>query len=151
MAKSNLLNQLPENDETGSAADEHAQPLDDAYAFQQAQEQFESKRRYEPRAKSSAQVLSKLIARRGFTQTKWNEQLHSTWLSVIGQTSIGKTLSGKTRATIVKRGVLEVLVESSAAMQQLAFTKNQLLQKIQIQLPEAKIKALRFKVGPVNF
>ena len=62
----------------------------------------------------------------------------------------GKPFADKTQATVIKRGTLEVLVNSSPAMQQLAFSKSKLLKQLQTELPDAKINAIRFKVGTVR-
>ena len=118
---------------------------DEQYDLQKAHEHTETYRRYERKPKQAKDLLSQLISRRGFTHEQFNEELQKAWQSVTG-----KRFAGKTLATVIKRGSLEVLVESSPAMQQLAFDKAGLLKKIQKELPDAKIKSLRFKVGQVR-
>ena len=120
-------------------------PQEDELEFLKARESFEMRRRRPRQAKSSAQLLSQLIARQGFSQTQWHDDLNQAW-----QTVVGKPLAGKTKPTMMKRGTLEVLVNSSAAMQQMAFMKQGLLKKIQQKLPQANIQSLRFRVGKMD-
>ena len=86
-----------------------------------------------------------MISRRGFTQDQFNDELQNAWIKVAG-----KPFANKTQATVIKRGTLEVLVESSPAMQQLAFSKTKILKQLQTELPDARIKAIRFKVGVIR-
>ena len=118
---------------------------EDEFEFFKAKESFERNRRRPRQAKSTAQLLSQLISRRGFTQTQWHNDLQQAW-----QASVGKQLASKTKPTIVKRGALEVIVNSSAAMQQIAFVKQSVLKKIQQKMPDAKIQSLRFRVGRID-
>ena len=110
-----------------------------------ATEQFQRRRRFEKRTKTAAELISRLIAKRGFAETQWNDRLQKAWLSVVDI-----ELADKTRATVIKRGSLEIIASSSAAMQQLAFVKQSLLQKLQQELPDAGIRALRFRTGPIE-
>lgn len=118
---------------------------DDEYQFQIAADAFKRRHRRERIPKSSAELVSQLISRKQWAQTQWNDQLQQIWRQAIGQ-----ELAEKTRATRINRGRLEVLVEGSAAMQQLAFVKSTLLAKMQQQLPEANILSIRFRVGPLK-
>jgi predicted nucleic acid-binding Zn ribbon protein len=115
------------------------------FELARAEEHFRRYRRREPQVLSAGDLLSRLIAQRGFTQERFQQDLQDAW-----QRAIGPALAGKTQATLIRRGALEVLVESSPAMQQLAFLKNDLLKKIQTALPEAQIRSIRFKVGPLR-
>ncbi len=119
--------------------------MDDDYEFMKANEQFQRKRRYERLPKSSAQLISRLISRKGFTQSQFNDELQTMW-----QKTAGKKFAGKTQATMIKRGVLEVIVDSSSAIQELAFEKSELLTRIQALLPDSNIKAIRFRVGRIR-
>lgn len=116
------------------------------YELDKARDHFRRYRRFEKDPKKAGDLLSRLIARRGFTQEQFQDELEQSWQQVAG-----KQFAGKTRATTIKRGTLEVLVESSPAMQQLAFVKNRLLGQIQEQLPDARIKSIRFKVGKISY
>jgi predicted nucleic acid-binding Zn ribbon protein len=122
------------------------EPFDDPDALLRATRQFESRRRFERLPHSSADLISKLIARRGFTQELSNDALQRAWQRVVGE-----PFAGKTRATLVRRGNLEVLVNSSPALQQLGFVKKQILEDLQRELPDSGIRGLRFRVGPLHF
>ena len=50
----------------------------------------------------------------------------------------------------VRRGVLEVIVGNSAALQELTFQKKHLLDKIAAALPDQKIRDVRFRIGVVT-
>ena len=118
---------------------------EEQYELEKAQAHFRRYRRFERTPQSAGDLLSRLISRRGFTQDLFNDELHAAWEKVAGE-----QFAGKTQATVSKRGILEVLVDSSPAMQQLAFVKNKLLKQLQAELPDAEIKSIRFKVGPIR-
>ena len=118
---------------------------DDQHALQRAEENFQDRRGYERIPQTAGDLLSKLISRRGFTQTQFNDELQIAWQKIVGP-----QLGHKTQATIIRRGALEVIVDSSPAMQQLAFSKSRLLKQIQDELPHAGIRTIRFKVGGVR-
>ncbi len=113
--------------------------------MQRAQENFQERRVYERMPQSAGDLISKLISRRGFTQTQFNEELQTVWQEIAGP-----QMAGRTQATVIRRGALEVIVDSSPAMQQLAFAKSELLKQIQDQLPHAGIRSIRFRVGNVR-
>ncbi len=119
--------------------------MSDDYEWTKATESFERRRRYERKPKSSAQLISRLVARRGFAQTEWNDQLNSVWRQVVDP-----QLLDKTRPTTIRRGTLEVIASSSAVLQQISFSKHELLRKLQDQLPQANSQALRFRTGRID-
>lgn len=119
---------------------------DEQYELDKARDHFKRYRRFERTPKTAGDLLSRLIARRGFTQDQFNDELQNAWQMVAGT-----QFAGKTQATVIRRGVLEVLVESSPAMQQLAFCKSKLLKQLQAELPDAHIKSIRFKVGQIRY
>ncbi len=118
-------------------------PSDD-YESMKAIESFERLRRPERRPKSSAQLISRLIARRGFSQIESNEELRTAWNEIVP-----RELVAKTQATVIKRGTLQVVANSSAAIQQLTFTQKELLRRMQEKLPQAGIRALKFRTGRI--
>ncbi len=123
--------------------------LDEQYEMQKAHDHFKRYRRFEKKPLAAADLLSRLISRRGFTQDQFNDELQTAWQAVT-QKVAGKQFAGKTHATVIKRGALEVLVDSSPAMQQLAFCKTKLLKQLQAALPDSQIKSIRFKVGKLR-
>ena len=118
---------------------------DEQYELERATDHFKRYRRFERSPKKVSDLLSRLISKRGFTQDQFNNELQNAWVKIAGQ-----PFADKTQATVIKRGTLEVLVNSSPAMQQLAFSKSRLLKQLQTELPEANINAIRFKVGTVR-
>lgn len=92
-----------------------------------------------------ADVLSSLLSRRGYGRVLSTSSLEATWQGVIGE-----RFAGETRCGNVKRGVLEVTVQSAVVLQELTFEKKRLLSKLQTAAPDQKIKDLRFKVGAVR-
>jgi predicted nucleic acid-binding Zn ribbon protein len=103
-------------------------------------------RESKPREPRSAEVLiSHIIARRGFTQQLFNDELHRAWSQ-----AAGSEFAAKTTATRIRRGVLEVLVDSSPALQQLAFRKSELLERMQTAMPAAGLRGLVFRIGVVR-
>ena len=76
---------------------------------------------------------------------EWREQACQAWLRTAGPKLAGMSCPGN-----IRRGVLEVTVASSSVLQELTFQKTTLLQRIQQQLPDAKIRDLRFRVGMVS-
>ncbi len=88
-------------------------------------------------------VLAELMAQRGYAQLGANEECVEAWKSVVGK------LDKFTRATEVKRGVLQVIVSNSVVMQELTFRKAELLAAIIKSLPNYNIKDLRFRIGSI--
>ncbi len=121
------------------------EPFDDPEAVRRVMEQFESRRRFERRPQTAADLISKLIASRGFSQELFSDELQQAWQRVAGS-----SFTGKTQATIIQRGALQVIVDSSPALQQLGFVKTQLLSDIQSALPDAGIRSLKFRVGAIR-
>lgn len=88
-------------------------------------------------------LLADLMAQRGYAQVAASEECNDAWGKVVG------ALKKFTRATEVKRGVLQVLVSNSVVMQELTFRKPELLTAMNEALPTHKIKDLRFRVGSI--
>lgn len=115
------------------------------FDFQQAEELVNKRQRFQRRAKSASDLINYLLARKGYIQTQSKTDLSEGWRVAAGQKWQSKTMVGNLR-----QGVLEVVVESSAAHQQLEFNKKQLLTSIQNQLPQNNIRSIRFRVGNIN-
>jgi predicted nucleic acid-binding Zn ribbon protein len=90
------------------------------------------------------EILPQLMARRGYARLIGSEDYSEAWNQVAG------TLAQVSRPGILRRGVLQITVSNSAAVQELTFQKKQLLKKLCEQLPEQKIRDLRFLVGPID-
>lgn len=88
-------------------------------------------------------VLADLMAQRGYAQLAASEECNAAWMTVVG------SLDKFTKATDVKRGILQVLVSNSVVMQELTFRKPELLAAMTDALPNHNIKDLRFRVGSI--
>jgi predicted nucleic acid-binding Zn ribbon protein len=96
-------------------------------------------------AKPMRDVLSQLLARKGYAQVQTAAACEAAW-----RTAVGEKLAGHTRAGNVRRGVLEVLVRNSATLQELAFVKVKVVKKLGELVPEQKIRDVRFRVGAMD-
>lgn len=119
-------------------------PQYDEIDFGNAKELVNQRQRYRRRPKRTADLLSQLMAKKGYGQTQSDDELNEAW-----HIAVGPKFSKNTKAGKISRGTLEVFVSSSAAINQLSFQKRQLLSAMQQQLPQNKIKDLRFKLGNV--
>ena len=89
-------------------------------------------------------VLAELLARQGYAREQSCQRYVDAW-----RDAAGEMLAACSRATQVRRGVLEVLVNSSTMIQEIAFQKTALLQRLAAALPEENIRDLRLRIGPV--
>lgn len=62
----------------------------------------------------------------------------------------GEALAACSRATQVKRGVLEVVVENSLVMQEIGFQKIAIVKRMSELLPSEGIRDLRCRVGALS-
>lgn len=91
------------------------------------------------------ELLSRITASRGLAQQQTNHQLHQAWSS-----AVGPAIDKLTQVSNVRRGVLQVTVSNSIVAQELGFQKQSLVNRLQNELPDAGIRDLRFRVGPLN-
>lgn len=117
----------------------------DELDFSQAHDLVKKRQRYFRRPKKPADILAKLMARKGYAQTESSNDLEDTWNRVVGPKWQSKTKVGN-----ISRGILEVFVVSAAVNQQLGFQKRKLLAELKGQLPQNKITDIRFRIGHVN-
>lgn len=97
------------------------------------------------RAQPIADVLSELMTRRGYARVQGNEAVALAW-----REAAGDLMAGLTRACLVRRGALEVVVANSALVQELTYRKATILTDLARLLPTEKIKNLKFRVGPIE-
>jgi predicted nucleic acid-binding Zn ribbon protein len=98
-----------------------------------------------PPPKPMRDVLSQLLARRGYAQIQTAATCQSAW-----REAVGEKLAGQTRPGNIRRGVLEVLVSNSSVLQELSFLKAKAIKTLTRLVPEQQIKAVRFRVGPLD-
>jgi predicted nucleic acid-binding Zn ribbon protein len=90
-------------------------------------------------------VLSELMAKRGFARVQSAEALIAAWREAAGPLVAAYTRVGQLRA-----GTLEVMVGHSALVQELGFQKQDLIAALARLLPDEQIKNLRFRVGSLE-
>ena len=95
----------------------------------------------QPRLRRVGSLVNQLMARRGYAQAFAGEAMLGSIIAEVGD-QIGKSCSvGKLRA-----GVLQVYVGDSATLQELNFRKRGVLKRLQKDMPDDKIKDVRFRI-----
>jgi predicted nucleic acid-binding Zn ribbon protein len=92
-----------------------------------------------------AEVLAQLLARRGYARQTAAANCEAAW-----QEAVGAPLARVTRPGNIRRNVLEVFVANSTVLQELAFQKTQLLDRLRQSLRDESIRDLRLRVGPIE-
>jgi predicted nucleic acid-binding Zn ribbon protein len=105
----------------------------------------EERRSYARRPKKIADVIARLIHQRGYGRIQANEDLADIWAAAAGE-----PLATYSRAGKIRRSTLEVIVTNSTIMQEFTFQKQRILVELGRQLPDAKIRDLRFRVGTIT-
>jgi predicted nucleic acid-binding Zn ribbon protein len=90
-------------------------------------------------------VLSELMARRGYGRIQSAETYEEAW-----RQAAGPMLAKYTRVGPLRRGTLEIMVANSTLVQELGFQKQKLLEALAKALPDEGIKNLRFRTGNVD-
>jgi predicted nucleic acid-binding Zn ribbon protein len=90
-------------------------------------------------------VLSELMARRGYGRIQSTESYEEAW-----RQAAGPMLAKYTRVGPLRRGTLEIMVANSTLVQEVGFQKQKLLEALAKALPDEGIKNLRFRVGSVE-
>ena len=92
-----------------------------------------------------ADVLARLLARRGYARERSNGACAAAW-----NEAVGEPLAQQTRPGTIRGGVLEVLAANSTLLQELTFQKHELLQKLGRLLPDQPVRELRFRLGRID-
>ena len=91
------------------------------------------------------EILSRLFTARGWGRRQDRLRLEQAWADAITNCRLR---AGCTRVGGLRRGVLEVLVENTVLLQELAhFHKRRLLEQMRGNLAGTIINDLRFRVG----
>ncbi len=98
-----------------------------------------------PAPRPIADILSQLMARRGYARQMAASSYIEAWTAAVGEKLVKFTRPGQ-----IRRNVLEVIVANSTMMQELTFQKAAILEKLAPLLPDEKIRDLRFKIGPIK-
>lgn len=92
------------------------------------------------------EILSRLFAARGWGRRHERARLEEAW-----EAAIGTSGASHARVGLLRRGVLEVVVDSAVLLQELAhFQKRRLLEQLRARLPGVTINDLRFRAGATN-
>ena len=93
-------------------------------------------------AKKLGDVLSQVIALRGIGRIRGDRQLADAWKSVTSP-----EIAAGARPTVLKNGVLQILVTSSALLSELvSFHKGTILARLKAEHPGMKVRDLKFKL-----
>lgn len=88
-------------------------------------------------------ILGRLFTARGWGRRQGRLQLETAWAEAIGPEGGAHTQVGNLR-----RGVLEILVDNSVLLQELAhYQKRRLLEQLRSRLPDVTITDLRFRAA----
>ena len=98
-----------------------------------------------PPPKPMCEVLSQLLAKKGYAQVQTAATCETAWREAVGQ-----KLAGDTRPGNVSRGVLEVLVRNSSSAHELGFLKSKIVKMLAKLIPEQQICDLRVRVGTID-
>jgi predicted nucleic acid-binding Zn ribbon protein len=121
------------------------QPAFDAAADFAARRDREQRRHYARRPKKIADVLAQLITARGYGRIQADADFSAAWQAAAGEALAPYTCPGRLR-----RGVLEITVSNSTIIQELTFRKQHILAELREQIPDARIRDLRFRIGAIN-
>ncbi len=121
------------------------EPNFDEQDFEQTHDLVKSRQRFFRRPRKPADILGQLMARKGYVQTETADELESAWKKIVGE-----KWSSRTKLGNIRNGVLEILVNSSVANQQIGFQKKRFLKELQKRLPKNNLKDLRFSVGKID-
>lgn len=95
--------------------------------------------------KPIANVLSELLARRGYARVQAASEFGDAW-----RQAAGEALAACTRPGAVRRGVLEVVCSNSLMMQEMTFQKPALIKRLAELMPSHEIRDLKVRVGQVQ-
>jgi predicted nucleic acid-binding Zn ribbon protein len=120
------------------------QPTETAAEFESRRER-EQRRHFARKPKKISDIVAQLITARGYGRIQANANFADAW-----QAAVGPALAKYTHPGRLRRGVLEVTAANSMTIQELTFEKQQLLARLRTELPDAKIRDLKFRVGSIT-
>lgn len=94
---------------------------------------------------SVSEIIPRVIKSMGLKKKAEQVQVMLDWNEIVSS-----PISEKTKPVEVKRGVLKVLVESSAWMNELQLMKAELIEKIEHRFGKNKIRDIRFCLGRID-
>jgi predicted nucleic acid-binding Zn ribbon protein len=85
-----------------------------------------------------------------FRDRDWEENIKVSVALFRWQEIVGLQIASQSQPEFLKDGVLQVRVENSVWLNHLRFLEEELLQKLNKQLPSLEIKEIRFRQGPLD-
>lgn len=110
--------------------------------FEDADHLVRKRQVFDRRPKSAKNLVTRLMARKGYNQQQSTNELSEAWDLVAADQWRNQTQVGN-----IRRGILEVIVTTSALNQRLEFEKKRLLAELKKQLPQTNLKDIRFRIG----
>lgn len=90
-------------------------------------------------------VVSQLMARRGYGRILAENQYADVWQEIVGD-----EIARASRVGPLKRSVLEILVQNSVLLQELTFRKSEILNKLRGRFADHRLADLKFRVDPLS-
>ena len=103
------------------------------------------KQRFRRGPKKIDGILSDLRTRRGYARVFSNNELLAAWSQSVPARLGELTCPGK-----LSRGLLDVEVENSTALQELAFSKQKIINDLNQLLDGQRVRDIRFRVAPLE-
>ena len=93
-----------------------------------------------PMRRLMADLLTRHVAAGKLGDNRWEE----AWKQAAPE------FKTQTRCGQARRGVLEILVAHSSAMQEVAFQKEKIMERLKQLLPEEELEDIRFRIGSLQ-
>ena len=113
--------------------------------LEQALSDAKRRHRYRRDPVRISEVISRLLARRGYAQVQQGAECEQAWQQIAGE-----KLAGNSRVGRLQRGVLEIAVKNSATLQELTFRKRKLLKQLQQFVGVEQVRDVRFRVAEID-
>ena len=93
------------------------------------------------RAKTISSVMDRLLVEKGYAAEQSNQILVEKW-----RLAVGEELSSQSRVGKVQRGILTVFASNAIVLTEMEYSKSKALRLLKSELPEFKIKDIRFRI-----
>ena len=104
-----------------------------------------ARQRFGRKPKRIADILSRLVAKKGYGRLQATAQFQEAWAEAVGPDLAKLSKPGR-----LLRGTLEITVRNSTVSQELQFNKQQVLVKLQASVTDCSIQDIRFRVGIID-
>lgn len=112
--------------------------------FEKTVEIVNRRQKFFRKTKTAANLVAHVMTKRSIAAENADEQLVSLWNRIVG-----KKIAQHTRTGLVRRGVLDVIVDSSAVHQKLQFQKKKILDQLQREEITSTLIDIRFRIGQI--